>query len=152
MRSNDWIVVILVFVVFLIWGWVRFRYWFENPPKKPRFSVPLGDGAVEPNEVTELLEGAGFDVLAAKTRVPIVMTLNDRETFQSRLYVDYFVEKNEEVYIVKVARDRRPLELTGSGVRDALLPYYLLYPETSGVLYVDMETSKIKKFTFDIEV
>lgn len=152
MRSGDWIVVVLVLGVFLVWGSVRFRHWFENPTQKSRFRVLQGDSEVEPNEVTELLEGAGFDVLAAKARIPIVMTVNDRETFQSRLYVDYFAEKNEELFVVKVARERKPLEMTGSGIRDALLSYYLLYPEASGVLYVDMQTSKIRKFTFDIEV
>jgi hypothetical protein len=151
MRSGDWLVVVLVLGVFLVWGGVLFRHWFENPPKK-RIQAPQGEPDFEPNEVTELLEGAGFDVLAAKARVPIVMTLNDREQYQSRLYIDYFAEKNDELYLVKVARDRKPLEMTGSGIRDALLPYYLLYPDASGVLYVDMNARKIKKFTFDIEV
>lgn len=152
MRSGDVLIVVLVLGVMLIWGGAVFRRWFENAPMKPKMEAPRGEPDFEPNEVTELLEGAGFDVLAAKARIPIVMTLNDREQYQSRLYVDYFAEKNDELYLVKVARDRRPLELTGTGIRDALLHYYLLYPDAEGVLYVDMSTNKIKKFTFDIEV
>ncbi|KIL38514.1 hypothetical protein SD70_26115 [Gordoniibacillus kamchatkensis] len=152
MRSGDVLVVVLVLGVLLIWGGIAFRHWFENPPKKQKVQAPLGEPDFEPNEVTELLEGAGFDVLAAKARIPIVMTLNDREQFQSRLYIDYFAEKSDELFLVKVARERKPLELTGTGIRDALLHYYLLYPEAAGVLYVDMDAHKIKKFTFDIEV
>lgn len=152
MRSGDWFVVMLVVIVFLFWGVSSFRHWFENGPKKPRFVVPQGEEDVEPNEVTELLEGAGFDVISAKVRIPIIMTLNDGEQYQSRLYIDYFVEKKDELYVVKVSRERKPLELTGSGIREALLPYYLLVPEASGVLYVDIHAGKIKKFKFEIEV
>lgn len=152
MRNGDWFVILLVFGVLLVWGGSLVRHWFENAPKKPRFTVPEGEEDVEPNEVTELLEGAGFDVVSAKVRIPIVMTLNDGEQYQSRLYIDYFVEKQDELYVVKVARERKPLELTGSGIREALLPYYLLVPDASGVLYVDIDAGKIKKFKFDIEV
>ncbi|MFD0694985.1 hypothetical protein ACFQZT_12835 [Paenibacillus sp. GCM10027628] len=100
----------------------------------------------------ELLEGAGFDVLAGKTKIPITMTVGDSEQLESRLFIDYFVQKNDEIYLVKLAKERKPLEMTGSSVRDMLLPYSLIYPEAAGVLYVDMGQSKIKKITFHIEV
>ena len=57
-----------------------------------------------------------------------------------------------DVYLVKVAKERKPLEMTGSAVRDMLLPYTLIYPEARGILYVDMTVNKIKKITFHIEV
>ncbi|MFC0214217.1 hypothetical protein ACFFK0_17445 [Paenibacillus chartarius] len=152
MQNGDWLVVVLVVAIIVMWGSVRARRWVERPQQRNRFKVPQGEGEVEPNEVTVLLEGAGFEVVAAKAKIPVVITMNDRDTLQSRLYVDYFAVKDDELFIVKAARERKPLELTGSGVRDALLPYYLLYPEASGVLYVDIHIGKIKKFTFDIEV
>ncbi|MNJ03206.1 hypothetical protein D3C73_1634380 [compost metagenome] len=42
-----------------------------------------------------------------------------------------------------LSRPRKALELTGSGLRDALLPYLLIYPDCSGVLYVNTATSVI---------
>lgn len=152
MRNGDWFVILLVSGVLILWGGSLFRRWLEDAPKKRRFSIPEGEEDIESNEVTELLEGAGFDVLSAKVRIPIAMTLNDGEEYQSRLYIDYLVEKQDELYAVKVARDRKPLEMTGSAIREALLPYYLIVPDAAGVLYVDIHAGKIKKFKFDIEV
>ncbi len=112
--------------------------------------IPVDD-VIEQNETVELLEGAGFDVISAKQRIPVYITVNDTEEFESRLYIDYFARKAGEYYIVKVAKERRPVELKGAAMRDAWLSYSLLYPEASGVLYVDMQTRKIKKISFSVE-
>lgn len=80
------------------------------------------------------------------------MTLNQKEELYSRLFIDYFAEKEDNLYLVKVARERKPLEMTGSAIRDMLLVYSLLVPEAAGVLYVDMNGRKIKQITFHIEV
>jgi hypothetical protein len=150
MEQGDVTVILLILIVFMGYITLRFRNWLVNPPKK-RFRIPSGAGVVH-DDAVELLEGAGFDVLAGKTKIPITMTLNDAEDFQSRLYIDYFAQKNEQLYLVKVARERKPMEMRGSAIRDMLLPYCLLYPEAAGMLYVDMEQLKIKKITFHIEV
>jgi hypothetical protein len=149
MEKGDILVILLLVIIFVVFITLRFRYWLITPPKK-RLRIPVG--SVPDDETVELLEGAGFDVIAGKTKLPITMTLNDAEDFQSRLYIDYFAEKNEQLYLVKVARERKPMEMTGSSIRDMLLPYSLLYPEAVGVLYVDMVQLKIKKITFHIEV
>jgi hypothetical protein len=150
MEKGDIMVIFMILIVFMGFISLRFRHWLVNPPKK-RFRIPR-DASVVQDETVELLEGAGFDVLAGKTKIPITMTLNDAEDFESRLFVDYFAQKNDQLYVVKVAKERRPMELRGSSIRDMLLPYCLLYPEVAGVLYVDMDQLKIKKITFHIEV
>jgi hypothetical protein len=150
MEKGDIMVILMILIVFMGFITLRFRHWLVNPPKK-RFRIPR-DEAVVFNDTVELLEGAGFDVLAGKTKIPITMTLNDAEDFQSRLYIDYFAQKNDQLFLVKVARARKPMEDTGSSIRDMLLTYSLLFPEASGVLYLDMDQQKIKKITFHIEV
>jgi hypothetical protein len=150
MEKGDITVILMILIVFVGFISLRFRHWLITPKVK-RFRIPRGADIVE-DDTVELLEGAGFDVLAGKTKIPITMTLNDAEDFQSRLYIDYIAQKNDELYLVKVARERKPLELKGSSIRDMLLPYCLLYPEAAGVLYVDMNQLKIKKITFHIEV
>ncbi|MBD0380711.1 hypothetical protein [Paenibacillus sedimenti] len=141
------LLILIVFVCYLIW---RLKKWLQTPMKQ-RFRIPL-QSEIPEDDVVELLEGAGFDVLAGKTKIPITMTIGDSEQLESRLFIDYFVRRNEELYLVKLAKERKPLEMTGSSVRDMLLPYSLIYPEAAGVLYVDMGQSKIKKITFHIEV
>ncbi len=150
MKNGDLIVILLILIVFVAWISKRFTNWLVNPPKK-RFRLPQGSEIAD-DAAVELLEGAGFDVLAGKTRVPIAMTVGDTEEFQSRLYIEYFAEKNEQLYVVKLARERKPMEMTGSSIRDNLLVYQLLFPDAAGVLYVDMEQLKIKKISFHIEV
>ncbi|MHC0617645.1 hypothetical protein ACYE8R_12835 [Paenibacillus sp. M.A.Huq-82] len=150
MEKGDVTVILLILIVlvcYLIW---RFQRWLQTP-RKHRFHIPV-QSEIPQDEAVELLEGAGFDVLAGKTKIPITMTVGDSEQLESRLFIDYFVQKNDEIYLVKLAKERKPLEMTGSSVRDMLLPYSLIYPEAAGVLYVDMGQSKIKKITFHIEV
>jgi hypothetical protein len=150
MEKGDVTVILLILIMvvgFLIW---RFQRWLDRPSRR-RMRIPR-QSEIPQDEVVELLEGAGFDVLAGKTKIPITMIINNREQLESRLFIDYFVQKEEQIYLVKVAKERKPLEMTGSSVRDMLLAYSLIYPEAAGVLYVDMAMNKIKKITFHIEV
>lgn len=151
MENGDVSVILLILIIFTVYVAVRFRRWLSTPMKK-RFRIPVSAEIPEDDDTARLLEGAGFDVLAGKAKIPITMTVNDRDQLESRYFIDYFVEKDEELYLVKLAKERKPLEMTGSAVRDMLLPYQLIYPEASGILYVDEELQKIKKFTFHIEV
>ncbi|WP_158454067.1 hypothetical protein [Paenibacillus durus] len=47
-----------------------------------------------------------------------------------------------------LARPRRSLEWTGSGVRDMLLPYLLIYPGVGGLLYVNAPAATVNVITF----
>ncbi|MEC0230922.1 hypothetical protein [Paenibacillus alba] len=150
MENGDVTVILIILILlvgYLIW---RFQRWLDGTGTRRRRIPRHSD--IPQDDVVELLEGAGFQVLAGKTKIPITMTINQREQLESRLFIDYFVQKEEDIYLVKVAKERKPLEMTGSSVRDMLLPYSLIYPEAAGILYVDMTLSKIKKITFTIEV
>jgi hypothetical protein len=96
------------------------------------------------------LNTEGYEIVAGKTKLPITVTLDEQE-MESRLFVDAFVLKADEMYIVKLARVRQPLEMSASAIRERLLVYSLLYPEAAGVLYVDPEIRSIRKITFDVE-
>ncbi|MCY9657016.1 hypothetical protein P5G65_33430 [Paenibacillus chondroitinus] len=150
MEKGDVTVILLILIVGIGFLFFRFQRWLNGPTKK-RIRIPK-HSEIPQDEVVELLEGAGFDVLAGKTKIPISMTLNDKEQLESRLFIDYFVQKDDRIFLVKVAKERKPLEMTGSSIRDMLLAYSLIYPEADGVLYVDMAMNKIKKITFHIEV
>ncbi|MDF2644205.1 MAG: hypothetical protein K0Q73_10 [Paenibacillus sp.] len=150
MEQGDVKVILLILIIVVGIIFWRFKRWIDGPNKKRR-RIPI-HSEIPQDEVVELLEGAGFDVLAGKTRIPISMMINEREQLESRLFIDYFAQKDEQIYLVKVAKERKPLEMTGSAVRDMLLAYSLIYPEADGVLYVDMALNKIKKITFHIEV
>ncbi|CAH1197464.1 hypothetical protein PAECIP111891_01220 [Paenibacillus allorhizoplanae] len=150
MEQGDVRVILLILIVIVCIVFWRFQKWSAGSSRR-RGRIPRHANIPE-DDVVDLLEAAGFEVLAGKTKIPITMTVGEREQLESRLFIDYFVQKEDDIYLVKVARERKPLEMTGSAVRDMLLPYTLIYPEAQGILYVDMTVSKIKKITFHIEV
>jgi hypothetical protein len=150
MEKGDVTVILLIVIVLVCFIFWRIQRWLQAPIKKG-FRMP-SQSDIPQDEAVELLEGAGFDVIAGKTKIPITITVGENDQLESRLFIDYFVQKHEELYLVKLAKERKPLEMTGSSVRDMLLSYSLIYPEAAGVLYVDMAQNKIKKITFHIEV
>lgn len=151
MEKGNGLIVLVLFIVLIIFVLRRFGRWLEAPPKR-RLLVPSA-GEIPQNDVVELLEGAGFDVLSGKMKLPITIAVNGDATLASQLYIDYLAAKENRLYVVRLARERVPIDwAAGSSVREKLLPYSLIYPEAEGVLYVDMEQRKIKTITFQIEV
>ncbi|MVP00146.1 hypothetical protein [Paenibacillus lutrae] len=150
MQNGDAFILILLLGLLAAWIGIRFHKWLVEPDKSSLYRPVYTE--VPDDEVVDLLLGAGFDVIGGKTRIPITITLNQKEELYSRLFIDYFAEKNDKLYLVKVAKERKPLEMTGSAIRERLLAYSLLVPEAEGVLYVDMNGRKIKQITFHIEV
>jgi len=150
-EKGNGLIVLVLFIVLIIFVLRRFGRWLEAPPKR-RLLVPSA-GEIPQNDVVELLEGAGFDVLSGKMKLPITIAVNGDATLASQLYIDYLAAKENRLYVVRLARERVPIDwAAGSSVREKLLPYSLIYPEAEGVLYVDMEQRKIKTITFQIEV
>ncbi|TMV51393.1 hypothetical protein FE783_06310 [Paenibacillus mesophilus] len=149
MRSGDTFVVLLLIVVALVWFYARGRLWYHKP--RPSFAIPRQDEIFVPSEEAVLLLNAqGYEIVAGKTKLPVTVTLDEQE-MESRLFVDAFVLKDNELFIVKLAKERQPLEMSASAIRERLLVYSLLYPEAAGVLYVDLTIRTIRKITFDIE-
>ncbi|WP_248925314.1 hypothetical protein [Paenibacillus hamazuiensis] len=151
MQSGDGIVIFLILIAIAVWAFTRTRGWVRDKTRRIEPDVPV-DEEIPADEAVTLLEESGYEVLAAKKRLPIQITLNGSESLQSRLFIDYFAQKDGEYYIVKLAKDRKPLELTGSGIRDAFLCYQLAYPQTAGILYVDMAARKINTIHIKLEV
>jgi hypothetical protein len=149
LRSEDQYVVWLIVLVLVVWGIWKLRHWLNMP--KNRAMLPL-HGEFEVDETVEWLEEAGYHVLSGKKRIPVTITVDDEQELQSRYYIDYFVRSNHDrkLYAVKLARARKPIPLTGSAVRESLLPYYLLFPELDGVLYVDAGQHMISRIQFEI--
>lgn len=100
-------------------------------------------------DVTDFLESQGYRIVASKTRIPIRMKV-DSVSYESRLFIDYFVAKADLWYIVKVDKDRKSYEWTGSAIRDNILPYFMQFPESEGVIIVNMRHKDIKVVTFQI--
>lgn len=142
---------ILLLLSLFITGWLlyRFRGWLLAPPKARHIITP--DPEIPVTDAVELLEFAGYEVLTGKRKIPISVQVNDGARMESRLFIDHFAAVEDKLYVVRLARDRKPIEWTGSGLRDQLLVYQLLYGEVEGILYVDPKQRSIEKITFTID-
>lgn len=149
MQQGDTFVLILVVIILVVWLWIAFRRWLRLPSR-----TTMAEWHIEPEdeipvtEAVELLEHSGFEVLTQKRRVPIRIVVNDSEEYTTRFTIDHFVRDEEGIYAVKVLKEDRQLEWSGSGLRDELLPYHLLYPEAVGVIVVDLEEQSIHRIQF----
>ncbi|ANS74923.1 hypothetical protein AWM70_10200 [Paenibacillus yonginensis] len=141
--SDKWLMIVMVLVIlFLLWR--TFSSWLSRPaPFKPGHGFEIND-QFERTAAVELLERSGYEVVSGKLKVPLTFDC-DGERLYSRLYIDYVVSKDGAYYVVKEARDRQPMDWTGSGVRKALLPFLLLYPDCEGMLYINGEMNEIRK-------
>ncbi|WP_189024780.1 hypothetical protein [Paenibacillus albidus] len=162
--SSDKIVMLLIgaaIVVFLIY---RLYLWLQTSPRSfIKDKIPINK-VIHPHPAVDLLEEAGYEVVGGKLKIPLSFTLNGSRLY-SQLFIDYIavLDEDEEedqdkykdrhkdkdpYYLVILARPRKQLEFTGSGLRDAVLPYLLIYPQCSGILYVNPATSAIHRITF----
>jgi len=148
--NDDVLVLIFVLLVFAAWGLLLFRRWLYRPPE---MKAPVAADGRKPNdEVTELLADHGYEVTHGKRKVNLSVRVDDKE-LGSQMFVDYFARRGDGVYLVKVAKSRKPLDLTvGSAIRERLLPYALLYDDTAGVLYVDVAARQVHQIRFELEL
>lgn len=143
MASSDKVVMILIGVAVSIFLIYRIFIWLQSSPRSfIKDRLPLNKDIL-PHPAIDLLEAAGYEVIGGKLKIPLSFRV-DGSPMYSRLFIDYVASKEEDnFYLVILSRPRKGLEFTGSGLRDTLLPYLLIYPECSGVLYVNTSASAI---------
>ncbi|WP_138493026.1 hypothetical protein [Paenibacillus pinistramenti] len=141
--SDKWLMVIIaLLVVILLWRSVT--SWLSRPaPFRPGHGFEVND-QFERTAAVELLERSGYEVVSGKLKIPLTFQCSE-ELLYSRLYIDYVACRDGQYYLVKESRSRQAVEWTGSGVRNAFLPFLLLYPDCEGMLYIDSEMSEIRK-------
>jgi hypothetical protein len=95
-----------------------------------------------------LLRGAGFNVISGKEKIELSIFV-DEEEYESRLYIDYVVQKDQSTYVVVVAKERKPIRMSGPSLRDAFFSQYLLF-RPDGILYVNRERGSMKLIEFEV--
>jgi len=149
MESSDWIVSILIGATIIAWALYYLYRWLYMPH---RTKLPFEHEDVElpePSAETDLLESAGYEIISGKRKISLKIEVDD-ERLSSSLWVDYFVRKDDEIYAVKTVRRRKPVDWTGSGIRDYFLPYALVYEQVDGVLYMNTELQVIHRIVFHV--
>lgn len=142
LRQQDnlviWILVLLIIIGVL--RWLYFRFFVAVPKAK-----------MNPNDdIVCILEKYGYIPIQRKIRVPIKITIADKEILESRYYIDAIARKDGFTYAVCVSKTRKPMEHTNTSIRDTLFPIYLL-AFWDGVLFVDKEVEKVTLYTFQYD-
>jgi hypothetical protein len=131
---------VIFYIIFRKWiPFSAFTNWLNNSSQELK---------VIRGEVPDLLRDHGYEVVKTKEKIPISIDVNG-DSYESRFYVDYIARANDGWYVVIVARERKPLRMTGPALRDYFLPFYFLY-RPKGILYVQKEKGSIKEIQFDI--
>ncbi|MEC0089939.1 hypothetical protein [Paenibacillus macquariensis] len=122
--------------------------WFQKPVIDRSLNIPFNDYIPE-HPAVDFLQSKGYEVMGGRVKIPLYFEVNHEDYF-SRLFIDYVVsDEAGAVYLVKTAKKRLPLEWTGSSLRDRLLPYFLLYPDCAGVIYMDLNEREIRHIYFE---
>lgn len=145
--SSDKIVMAFIGLALSIFIVYRIYIWLQSSPNSfMKDQIPFNK-VITPHPSIDLLEDEGYEVVGGKLKIPLSFNVNGSQLY-SRLFIDYVASKEEgTLYLVILARPRKPLDLTGSGLRDTMLPYLLIYPECTGVLYVNVATATIQVIT-----
>ncbi|GIP32282.1 hypothetical protein [Paenibacillus sp. J2TS4] len=149
MQNIDRYILVVIIALLILWGWSRLRQWWNKPPEESDWEIEV-DEEIPVTAAVELLEESGYEVMTLKRKVNINIWVNEQEEYQSRLFIDHFARKDEGLYVVKLAKERKPLDMTGSGLRDMLMAYALIFNEAEGILYVDPKLRTIQKIQFEI--
>jgi hypothetical protein len=140
--DNFVLYLLIIMILYLL-----LKFWIPFPRLgKGSKNISEGTHVEMKGEVPELLRQNGYEVIRSKEKTELTITV-DNEKYESRLYIDYVARADKNWYIVIVARDRKPLRISGPALRDALLSYYLLY-KPHGILYVQQEKRRVKVIDF----
>ncbi len=148
-ERTDGIALAIIVILLCIWFYFRFRRWLYAPF---RMKLPFPEATpVVRSEAVRLLEDSGYEVISGRKKVPIYIELdNEQLDPHSRLFVDYFARKDNELYVVKLSKSRQTMEWTASRIREQFMNYHQLFQETHGILYVDLEEGRIRKVKIEI--
>jgi len=148
-NAADWLIMAAAGGLIAVWLVRRFHAWLHEPPASRVYRLGEGTEPDPDDETVRFLTASGYEVVSGKHRVPIEIEV-DGEPMQARLFIDYVAVKDGRMWLVKTARDRKPIDWTGTGVRDRLLVYALLVPTAEGIVYADPKERRLRTITFAI--
>ncbi|MDP5273612.1 hypothetical protein [Chengkuizengella axinellae] len=143
--DKDLLVLLLIVFIAIVWTIFQIKKWFNKS------SIPLHEAKPPEGKAVAILKKHGYKVMAGKLIVPVHIKIDESPSeLSSRVYIDYIVSKDQEDYIVLLAKHRHHVNWkAGSSVRDYFFHYSLMYDKIKGIIYVDLSNNTIKKITFE---
>lgn len=146
-RYDGFLMILIGVVVIILLVW-RLNRWLISPGISQLPGMPINE-RIQDHPAIELMEREGYDVIGGKVKINLSFD-TDELLVQSRLFIDYVAsDGNGDLYLVKLSRDRLPVDFTGSGIRDRLMPFMVMYPECAGLLYIDLNENAVRRVTME---
>ncbi|NMO96892.1 hypothetical protein [Paenibacillus lemnae] len=139
------VVIGIMGLLLLVW---RINRWLMSPGTSILPAVPINE-LIPDHPAIALIEQEGYEVVGGKVKINLAFDIGERSV-HSRLFVDYVASNDHgELYLVKLSRDRMPMDWNGSTVRDRLMPFLLMYPDCAGLLYVDQQEHAVRRISME---
>lgn len=146
-RYDGLVMVMIGVVAILLLSW-RLNRWLMSPASSQLPGVPINE-VIHDHPAIDLMEREGYEVIGGKVKINLTFDADEVQVY-SRLFIDYVVtDDSGDLYLVKLSRERKPLDWTGSGIRDRLMPFMVMYPECAGLLYIDLNENAVRRVTMD---
>jgi len=137
-------IIFIVIVVLLLFAIAKFKY--AEYKKKRAQRKRFARGNQLETEARSFLENKGYNVVSEQ-EVHYHRYQVNGETRESKLILDYVVEKNGKKYIVEVKSGRSAISLNDKNSRRQLLEYDFVI-ENDGVFLLDMENKNMQHVEF----
>jgi hypothetical protein len=136
LRVQDWVLLAAAAVALLVWYVRKGRRIRGRAPQK------------ENSRAVQLLEEAGYQVLAHKPSVEVRMEI-DGGNSRFELKSDYLVARDGRRYLVCLHRDGKPLRLQSKAWRNALLRDVLAF-RVAGIVVVNTDRETVQQVSFRV--
>ncbi|MBN3522313.1 DNA-binding protein [Paenibacillus apiarius] len=131
----------------LLWLCFGLRHYVRT--SEPLEDVLLSDRFPQDEEVIALIESSGYEIIGGKFFVPLHFCLDGENLEPTRIWGDMVVKRDEQWYIVRIARERMQLDWGASGLRKLWTPYFAAYPDCAGLLIVDLLERRVRLLRMD---
>jgi len=138
------VIVALVAAIVALWLAARWRGWRGSRRAKVRAARAMAGE----DDAAELLEAAGFTIVAVQPRLTWTVLVDDVPN-PVELRADYLVSIDDERYVAEVKTGDDAPKLSTAATRRQLLEYHVAFG-VDGVLLVSPEAGTIQRVEFPI--
>ena len=133
-------IIIIALVTFIVK--YKFTAYLKNRTRKKRFAR----GHMLESKARAYLENIGYDVINEQNVHYHNYTVNGID-YQSKLILDYVVEKEGKTYIVEVKSGKKAISMSDRNSRRQILEYDFVI-KNDGIFLLDMENKNMQLVTF----
>lgn len=138
--SDQWLMVFIC-IALVTWGIFSIRQYLQTTHSME--NVYISDQYPQDEQVSTLLEQAGYTIVGGKYQLPLHIYLNEKQLEPTKIWIDMIVQREEQWYIVRIVRERMQLKWNPSFIRQQWSPYFAAYPNFAGLLVVDKGEQQI---------